>query len=107
MEQYIIQIFSVVLNIVILYGFNKYLENHNNAIKRYKAIENGLKGLIKSKIFHDYTVYVKQGFIPVEEMHRITELHDAYKDLQGNGTVDVLYQHILKIPVVQSQYTSS
>lgn len=103
MEQYVVQIFSVVLNIVLLYGFNKYLEKHRNTVTRYNAIENGIKCLIKAKIFHNYSVYVKQGFIPIEEMHNITELYEAYKDLQGNGTVDVVYKHILEIPVIQSQ----
>lgn len=103
MEQYLLTIFSVIFNILLLYGFNKYLEKHNDTVTRYKAIENGLKSLIKTSILHDYTTYVKHGFIPVEEMNHITELYEAYKGLKGNGTVDVIYKHILEIPVVQSQ----
>ena len=100
MEQYIVQLFSVVINIVLLYAFNKYNDRQKESYKKQVAIENGLRSLLRDRIIHCSLHYIKQGHITIEDVDNITSLYNAYKDLGGNGAVTNVYNQLLSLPTI-------
>lgn len=100
MEQYVIQAFSVILNIILLYGFKKYNERQKDSELKQKAIENGLKSLLRDRIVQSCVHYMKQGNVLIEDMDNITQLYKAYKDLGGNGAVEAIYNKFLSLPSI-------
>lgn len=98
MEAYIIQLFSVVLNVIILYGFNRYISRQHDSEKKQQAIENGLKSLLRDRIVQSCVHNMKQGYVLLEDMNNITEMFNAYKNLGGNGVTEEIYQRFLKLP---------
>lgn len=102
MESYLIQLFSVILNIVLLYGFKRYVEKQRNAEKRQNAIENGLRSLLRDRVVQSCLKYTKQGHVPVEELDNITGMFEAYKDLNGNGAAEAIYKRFLTLPTIDT-----
>lgn len=99
-ESYLIQVFSVVLNIVLLYGFRKYTERQRRAEIKQKAIEDGLKSLLRDRIIQSCVKYTKQGNVPMEEFENVTGMFNAYKGLEGNGAAEAVYHKFLNLPTV-------
>ena len=102
MESYLIQLFSVVLNIVLLYGFKNYIGRQKEAERRQNAIENGLKSLLRDRIIQSCFKYTKIGHVPIEELDNITSMFNAYQDLNGNGAAKAIYERFLSLPTVES-----
>ena len=105
MEVYLIQLFSVVINIVILYGFKQYMKKQQNAEKRQNAIENGLRSLLRDRIIQSCFKFTKQGHVPIEELDNVTAMFNAYQDLNGNGAAEAIYKRFLTLPTVESHQT--
>lgn len=102
MESYLIQLFSVILNIVLLYGFKRYVEKQRDTDKRQNAIENGLRSLLRDRVVQSCLKYTKQGHVPVEELDNITGMFEAYKDLNGNGAAEAIYKRFLTLPTIDT-----
>lgn len=102
MEEYLVQLFSVVLNIVLLYGFKRYLEQQKNTEERQTAIENGLRSLLRDRIVKSCISYTRQGHVPIEELENITGMFEAYKDLKGNGATEAIYKRFLTLPTIDT-----
>lgn len=100
MEQYAIQFFSVVINIILLYAFNRYNDKQKETYKKQIAIENGLRSLLRDRIIYQSLHHIKVGLVSVEDIDNITSLYNAYKDLNGNGAVDNVYNKLLSLPTV-------
>lgn len=99
-EQYIVQLFSVVINIVLLYAFNKYNDRQKESYKKQVAVENGLRSLLRDRIIHCSLHHIKQGHVTVEDVDNVTSLYNAYKDLGGNGAVKNVYNQLLSLPTI-------
>ena len=100
MEQYLFQVFSVVLNIVLLYGFRKYTERQQKNEIKQKAIEDGLRSLLRDRIIQSCIKYSKEGHAPLEELDNVTSMFNAYKGLDGNGATEAIYRKFLNLPTV-------
>ena len=105
MESYLIQIFSVVLNIILLYGFKSYIGKQKETEKRQNAIENGLRSLLRDRIIQSCFKYTKQGHVPIEELDNVTSMFQAYQDLNGNGAAEAIYKRFLTLPTIESHQT--
>ena len=101
MEAYLIQMFSVVLNIVLLYGFKQYVARQRKTEQKQEAIENGLRSLLRDRIIQSCVKYMKQGNVPVEELENVTHMYDAYRGLDGNGAAEAIYKQFLVLPTVK------
>ena len=104
MESYLIQLFSVVLNIILLYGFKNYISKQKETERRQNAIENGLRSLLRDRIIQSCFKYTKQGHVPIEELDNVTAMFNAYKDLNGNGATEAIYNRFLTIPTIESHH---
>lgn len=102
MESYLVQLFSVILNIILLYGFRKYTDRQKDTEKRQNAIENGLRSLLRDRVVQSCLKYTKQGHVPIEELDNITSMYNAYKDLNGNGAAEAIYNRFLMLPTVET-----
>lgn len=102
MESYLVQLFSVILNIVLLYGFKRYTEKQRDTEKRQNAIENGLRSLLRDRVIQSCLKYTKQGHVPVEELDNITGMFEAYKGLNGNGAAEAIYKRFLTLPTIDT-----
>lgn len=102
MEEYLVQLFSVVLNIVLLYGFKRYIDRQKDTEKRQNAIENGLRSLLRDRIVRTCISYTKQGHVPVEELEIVTDMFEAYKELKGNGATEAIYKRFLTLPTIDT-----
>lgn len=102
MEEYLVQLFSVVLNIVLLYGFKRYIDKQKDTEKRQNAIENGLRSLLRDRIVRSCISYTKQGHVPVEELEIVTDMFEAYKELKGNGATEAIYKRFLTLPTIDT-----
>lgn len=100
MEEYLVQLFSVILNIVLLYGFKRYIERQKNSEQRQTAIENGLRSLLRDRVIKTCMLYSKQGHVPVEELENVTDMFEAYKNLKGNGAAEAVYKRFLTLPTI-------
>jgi hypothetical protein len=99
-ESYLIQVFSVVLNIVLLYGFRKYTERQRRTEIKQRAIEDGLRSLLRDRIVQKCVQYTKLGHVPVEELENVTSMFEAYKGLEGNGAAEAIYHKFLNLPTI-------
>lgn len=105
MEEYLVQLFSVILNIILLYGFKRYIEGQKNNEQRQTAIENGLRSLLRDRIIKTCMLHLKQGHVPVEELENVTDMFEAYKDLKGNGATEAVYKRFLTLPTIDIHQT--
>lgn len=103
-EAYLIQVFSVVLNIVLLYGFRKYTERQRKTELKQQAIENGLRSLLRDRIVQSCVKYTKQGNVPLDELENVTGMFEAYKGLDGNGAAEAIYKRFLNLPTVEARH---
>ena len=98
MEQYIIQAFSVILNIVLLWFFRKYSDKQDFQHKKQEAYENGVRSLLRDRIVQNCIKYSQIGHVPMEEYDNITKMFEAYKALGGNGTTQNLFDQFMHLP---------
>ena len=74
---------------------------------RFKTLEELTGLLAKGQIatLHD-RVYaegerlIQRGWLTIDELNNFQYLFDAYRDLGGNGTGEVIYGHVSKLEVV-------
>ena len=100
MEAYLIQLFSVVLNIVLLYGFQRYTDRQKQTESKQQALEEGVRSLLRDRIIQSCTKHAKQGHVPLEELSSITDMYNSYKELGGNGAAEAIYKRLLTLPTV-------
>jgi ABC-type maltose transport system permease subunit len=67
--------------------------------KKNTAIENGVQILLKYCIIQMFNHYTAKEFIPIYARQNVENLHKEYKILGGNGTVDVLVNKLMELPV--------
>lgn len=75
--------------------------------KRFSSLETLTELLAKGQIatLHD-RVYaegerlLQRGWVTIDELNNFQYLFDAYQDLGGNGTGEVIYTHVSQLEVV-------
>ena len=100
MEQYLIQVFSVIVNIILLWIFQRYTKKQSDASKKQEALEKGVRSLLRDRIVQSCAKYSKQGNVPIEELDNVTNMYTAYKDLGGNGATKNIYERFLNLPTI-------
>ena len=66
--------------------------------KKQNAIEKGVQALLRDRIIQIYNHYNKEKYIPIYSRENISNLHNEYKALGGNGTVDGLVSSLMLLP---------
>ena len=76
----------------VLYGAWK------NGRKKDRAVENGLKSLLRAEIIRSYENYTDRGFCPLYAKESLKREYDSYHQLGGNDVATELYHQIMVLP---------
>ena len=68
-------------------------------IKREQAITEALQGLCHDRILQGYRYNKRHSGISSADLETMTKLYNAYHALGGNGTITVVYEKILELPI--------
>lgn len=63
------------------------------------AQTEALKVLMRDRVSHLGKIYIKQGFVSVDDKSIIKEMYDAYKRLGGNGHLNTIKEEVDKLEV--------
>ena len=66
--------------------------------KKYTAMEDGIKALLRSSIFEAYRYYKSKGFIEPEDRTMVAETYTAYHNLGGDDVATDIYNKIRQLP---------
>ena len=66
--------------------------------KKRKALENGVRAMLRNDIIKLADKYLDAGEIPVYAMETLTAMYDAYHVLGGNGTITKLVEEVRRLP---------
>ena len=80
-------------------------EKHSDELRRIEAKQDAnnkaTRCLVRKAIIDGYDLFVvHQAPMTVERRHEYTELYEAYKELNGNGVVDHLFDELINQPTV-------
>lgn len=76
------------------------LKSHKREAARDRAMETGLRTLLRAELLEIHAKYVPQGCIPLAVMEEADRVYQAYHSLGGNGTGTKIYQEIKALPTV-------
>lgn len=68
-------------------------------LKREEATNEALRALCRDRILQGYRYYKSNGGITAQDFETMTKLYNAYHDLNGNGTITVVYEKICELPL--------
>ncbi|MBF8970151.1 hypothetical protein [Streptococcus sp. NLN76] len=60
---------------------------------------NGTKTLHRYRLFHDMQADIIKGYTTLERKREIAKLFESYKNLDGNGEIELLYHEFLELPL--------
>lgn len=66
--------------------------------KKRKALEAGVRAILRNDIIKLADKYLDAGEIPVYAMETVTAMYDAYHELGGNGTITKLVEEVKRLP---------
>ena len=101
LENYIVQAFSIIFNVIVLYFFNKYSEGQKKDDIKQKSFDKGMRSLLKKIIFDYCTDAIRRGHTTLEELENITDMYEAYNGLCGNVAVEAIYKKYLTLPTFE------
>jgi len=66
--------------------------------KRQKAVEEGLKALLKAEIRREYKELETKEYISIADLDNVEGLYEPYHAMGGNGTGTELVERIRNMP---------
>lgn len=76
------------------------LKSHRKEEARDRAMETGLRTLLRAELLEIHAKYVMLGYIQVAVMDEADRVYRAYHSLGGNGTGTKIYEEIKALPTV-------
>ena len=81
----IIALAGVISALAVIIGFGYKI------IRPFMAVTHGIKSLLRYRIVRECNRIVTRGWVTTQEIDDLTDLHDSYKALGGNGSVTKFY----------------
>ena len=75
-------------------------------LKREKAVQEGVKGLLRSKLIDYHDKYTGRGYCPIYVKEAARRSYEAYHDLGGNGVISKLYSDLMALPETEKEAVS-
>ena len=66
--------------------------------KKQAAVRDGVRAILRDRILQNYNHYCEKGWAPFYAVENVTNMYNAYHDLDGNGAVTEIYHKFLKLP---------
>ena len=76
------------------------VRGHRKEEERDRAVEAGLRTLLRAELLEIHARYVPLGSIPLASMEEVERIYQAYHSLGGNGTGTKIYEEIKALPTV-------
>ena len=76
------------------------LKTHRREEARDRAMETGLRTLLRAELLEIHAKYVPLRHIPVAVMEEADRVYKAYHSLGGNGAGTKIYEEIKALPTV-------
>lgn len=92
------EILSLVLRWLIPFiccGFITWL---NGFLGKNKAMQEGLRSLLRAEIIRAYEKYTERGYCPIYAREPLTKVYEAYHAMGGNGTGTDFYKKTIALP---------
>ena len=77
------------------YAYRKYKE----AEKRQRAIEQGMRALLKDRIVQAYSHFVGKGNVTIQGLDAVENIYREYLSLGGSGAVTKLVEDLRELEV--------
>ncbi len=69
-----------------------------NGVKREKAIDEGVRSLLRNQLIEYHDKYTGRGYCPIYVKESARRSYEAYHQLGGNGVVTKLFEDIMELP---------
>lgn len=66
--------------------------------KREKALQEGVKSLLRSQLIDYHDKYIERGYCPIYVKETARKSYEAYHELGGNGVITRLYEDLMTLP---------
>lgn len=94
------------MDFILQYGLNFVLgivttwlvTEYKNLNKKQKAVNNGVKALLRDRIIQTCNHYRDKGYCPVYALDNVNSLYKEYHALGGNGTITTLVEEMHHLP---------
>ena len=83
---------------IIARNLNKKLKGEQ---ERNKAIENGVRDMLRLTILDNYERCKQAGVISVSRKDAIDSAYNSYHALGGNGTITQVHTEIMSMPIIK------
>ena len=83
---------------IIARNLNKKLKGEQ---ERNKAIENGVRDMLRLTILDNYERCKQAGVISVSRKDAIDSAYNSYHALGGNGTITQVHSEIMAMPIIK------
>ena len=67
-------------------------------LKREKAMQEGVKCLLRGKLIDYHDKYTERGYCPIYVKESARRSYEAYHALGGNGVITKLYDDLMALP---------
>lgn len=78
--------------------FKRLFKKLKESKDRQNAVEAGLQALLRNELVRRYREYETKQEISIIDMENLEHMFKEYKNLGGNGTVEKMYEELLKLP---------
>jgi len=95
---YWLEVLFTLLCSVFVFLFKRLFKKIKENRERQKATEAGLQALLRNELVRRYREYETKKEISIIDMENIEHMFKEYKNLGGNGTVEKMYEELLKLP---------
>lgn len=76
---------------------------YKKATKRQKAIEDGVRDMLRLTILDNYERSKQAGVISVSRKDAIDSAYNSYHALGGNGTITQIHNEIMSMPIMRTE----
>ena len=83
---------------IIARNLNKKLKGEQ---ERNKAIENGVRDMLRLTILDNYERCKTAGFISVARKEAVDSAYSSYHTLGGNGVITQVHKEIMEMPIIK------
>lgn len=88
-------------------GLTFFITKCKGGLKREKALEEGVKCLLRSKLIDYHDKYIERGYCPIYVKESARRSYDAYHNLGGNGVITKLFQDLMALPETEKDAVES
>lgn len=92
-----------VLSSLVSGGFAFLLARLKGGVKRERALEEGVKNLLRIKLIDYYEKYSERGACPIYVKESARKSYEAYHELGGNGVITKIYEEMMALPVSENR----